>query len=89
MSRPALAAAAIYAVLGAAILLWDSRTAVPGAWISVKNVTRFLVTFPVSAPLEMIGALPDLGNPLNVILLLAACTVLVYYIAWAIARLFT
>jgi hypothetical protein len=89
MSRTALIAAGIYLAAAMTILILDAMQPPSGGWITLKNMVPFLVTFPVSAPLAMIGIEPDLGNKLTVGLLVAACAGLIYKVVALIAGFFT
>ena len=89
MSRPALIAAGLYLAIALGTLIWDLQQPTPGGWITLRGMTAVLVTFPVSAPLDIFGLLPDLQSRINVALLVAACTALIYPVVAAIARLFT
>jgi len=89
MNRPAAIAAAIYIAVATGILVNESRSAAPGQWIELKNLVAFLVTFPISAPLEFLGVLPDLGNTAVLALLVAICAAMIYGVVAGIARLVT
>lgn len=86
MSRPGCIAACAYLVLAVAFLWQDSRASTPGAWISLKTIAPFLATFPVSAPLAMLGIEPDLTSKANVALLLLATAALIYWIVASVSR---
>ena len=77
--------AGIYLVLASALLIWDGMQPPAGGWISLKNMGAFLVTFPASAPLSMIGLEPDLGNPVIKALMVLLTTGMIY----GFCRLFT
>lgn len=86
MSRPGLIAACAYLVVAVLFLWQDSRSVTPGAWISLKSIAPFLATFPVSAPLAMLGIEPDLTSKANVALLLAATAGLIFWIVASVSR---
>jgi hypothetical protein len=88
MSRAGLWAAGAYVATALFALIYDARAAQGGNWITLKNIVPFLVTFPVSAPLAMMGYEPDLSNRLNVALLLTLCAALIYWVTERIASLF-
>jgi hypothetical protein len=89
MSRAAMIVAGIYFVLALAIIVTEAVSPPSGGWISLKHMGAFLATFPVSAPLAMIGIEPDLDNKLTIALLLVSSTGLVYKVVAMIAGLFT
>jgi hypothetical protein len=89
MSRPALIVAGIYFVIALGVILTEAMSPPSGGWITLKNMGAFLATFPVSAPLAMIGFQPDLDNKFVVASVLAGSTGLIYLVVSMIARLFT
>lgn len=89
MSRPAAIAAALYLVAAIYFLVQDAISPPSGGWISLKSMLPFLVTFPVSAPLAMMGIEPDLSNRFLVAGLVSACAALIYGLVAGVARLFT
>lgn len=78
MNRTALTAAIFYMALAGGLTAWDARSSSPGAWISLRQIVPFLLTFPVSAPLEWLGLLPDLTRWPNVAALIGICGAGVY-----------
>jgi len=78
----------LYLLSALAVIVYDARAASGGNWITLKNMVPFLVTFPVSAPLAMLGYEPDLSNRFNVALLLTLCAGLIYWVTERIASLF-
>jgi hypothetical protein len=64
-----------------------------GGWISLNGMASFLITFPVSAPLEMMGARPDYQKTIDMGAAILACAVLVYFIGaglgWLARQMFT
>jgi len=89
MSRAALIVAGIYLAIATGIAVWEAMLPPSGGWISLRNMATFLATFPISAPLSMMGYQPDLDNKFIVALLLASCTGLIYKVVALIAGLFT
>lgn len=90
MSRPAAIAAGIYLLLAIALLIQDYLSQpTPGAWISLRNIVPFIVTFPISAPLSLAGMEPDLSNKWTVSVLVIACAALIYQAVAFVAGLFT
>ena len=85
MSKIGLSVAGVYVVAAVGFVVWDNVYSQPGGWIRLKNIAAFLVTFPVSAPLSMMGMEPELGNPVvcgSLILLTAG-------LLYGLVRLFT
>lgn len=90
MSRPGIITAGIYLVVAVIVIVQDALSPqTPGAWISLRNMVPFLATFPISAPLAMLGIEPDLSNKLTVAILLLACAALIYHVTAFLAGLFT
>lgn len=89
MSRAALIAAGIYFAIAAAVIVTEAVSPPSGGWISLPHMGAFLATFPVSAPLAMIGFEPDLDSKLTIALLLGASTAIIYKVVALIAGLFT
>ena len=85
MSRIGLGVAGVYVAAAVAAVIVDNRQSATGGWISLKNMGAFLVTFPVSAPLAMLGVEPNLGNPLVCGLMILLTSALLY----GLVRLFT
>ena len=88
MSRVALIIAGIYFVIAATVIVTEAVSPPTGGWITLRYMGSFLATFPVSAPLSMLGFQPDFSNRFIAALLLAACTGLIYKVIALIAGLF-
>lgn len=86
MSRPGCVAACAYLVVALTFLWQDARTVTPGAWIGLKTIAPFLATFPISAPLAMLGMEPDLTSKANVAILLLATAGLIYWVVASASR---
>jgi hypothetical protein len=74
---------AVLAVLYLVFAIWvlvTERTTQAGGWINLNGMATYLVTFPVSLPLEAIGMRPDYKKTLDMVLTIGSCTVLVYFI---------
>lgn len=84
MSRPGLWDAGIYVAGALCVIILDSQSG-SGGWISLRNIGAFLVTFPVSAPLSMMGMEPNLGNPVICGLMVLLTAVLVYGVCRLVA----
>ena len=81
--RIGLAVAALY-VAGAGYVVIDERRH-PGF---LSNMGTYLVTAPISLPLEIIGMKPDVGNPVVAgLLVLGNVAQLFYFVSW-LARIF-
>lgn len=78
MSRVALIIAGIYFMIAAGVMVTEAVSPPSGGWITLRYMGSFLATFPVSAPLSMMGFQPDFNNRFIAALLLAACTGLIY-----------
>ena len=89
MSRGALIATGIYFAIAAAVIVSEAVSPPSSGWISFSHMGAFLVTFPVSIPLALINIEPDLDSKLNIAMLLASSTGVVYTVFALMARLFT
>lgn len=89
MSRIAAVIAGLYLISAISIIVWDSQQSHGGNWITLKHMGEFLVTFPVSAPLAMMGWEPDLGNKFTLSVMLLATTGLIYGVVAQIVKLLT
>lgn len=89
MSKTGLVAAAVYLCLAAGVLIYDFATSSGGGWISLRTLVPYLVTLPVSAPLEKLGLLPDLTRWSNVGALMLICAVIIYKLGEWLGGLFT
>jgi hypothetical protein len=85
VSKIGLSVAGVYVLAASWIAIVDARESATGGWITLKNMGAFLVTFPVSAPLAMMGMAPKLGNPWICGLMILLTAGLLY----GIVRLFT
>ena len=75
---------AVLALVYIAVAIWvvvSERTSPPGGgWISLNGMASFLITFPVSAPLELMGMRPDYQKTVDTGAAILACAVLVYFV---------
>ena len=88
---------AALALIYVAIAIWvvvSERTSPPGGnWISLNGMGSYLITLPVSAPLEMVGTRPDYQKTLEIGAAILVCVALVYFIGaglgWLARQIFT
>jgi hypothetical protein len=86
----------VLALVYAAFAIWvvfSERTSPPGGgWISLSGMASYLVTLPVSLPMELIGAKPDYQKTFEIGAAILACAVLVYFIGagleWIVRQMF-
>lgn len=90
MSRAGLWAAGLYALAAASVAIWESNQPPATGWItlpSLRTIGTAVMTFPVSAPLGMLGLQPPLANPWFAGLSIVVTTVIVYRVAvWLAGR---
>jgi hypothetical protein len=80
LSKVGLVLAVIYIVLAVGVL-WQDRTGTGGGnWISLSGMSTYLVTIPVSAPFELMGAKLDYKKNIDMALAIGGCAVLVYLV---------
>ena len=61
-------------------VLVDERKGPAGDWISLKGMATYIVTLPVSAPFELLGARLDFKRNLDMGFAIALCAALVYLV---------
>lgn len=77
--------AAIYVVFAVLVIASD-RQSKGGGWITLNGMASFLVTFPVSAPLEMLGHKLQFRRNIEMTAVVASCAFLVYFVGAGIGR---
>ena len=75
-------------------VVFTERTAVPGGgWISLKGMGSYIVTLPVSAPLEWLGGKPDYRKTWDMAVAILLCATIVYaagaIVEWLVRMAFT
>ena len=90
MSRAGMWAAGAYVLVAAAVAIWEANQPPASGWItlpSLRTIGTAVMTFPVSAPLAMMGLEPPLVNPWFAGLSIASTAVIVYRVAvWLVGR---
>jgi hypothetical protein len=93
ISKAGAALALIYIAIAMWVVVSERTSTGGGGWISLNGMASFLITFPVSAPLEMMGARPDYQKTIDMGAAILACAVLVYFIGaglgWLARQMFT
>ena len=72
---------AVLALAYAAFAIWvvfTERATPGGGWINLNGMASYLVTLPVSAPMEMLGARPDYQKTFDMTAAILVCAALVY-----------
>lgn len=87
LSKFGVGVALVYLVF-AVWVVFSERTQSAGGWISLSGMATWIVTFPVSAPLDALGMKPDYRKNVDMALTIAVCTLLVYFVmagaAWLV-----
>ena len=78
---------AIY-VGGAIWIVANDRTAIGGGWITMRGMASFLVTFPVSAPLELLGVPLDHRRNVDMAVAIGGSAGVIYLVVAGITSLF-
>lgn len=90
LSKVGLVLAAIYIAIAVWVVI-SERTSPGGGWISLNGMASFLITFPVSAPLEIMGARPDYQKNIDIGGAVLVCAALVYFVGagldWVVAQM--
>jgi hypothetical protein len=85
-------AAVIYAAVAIWVLIQDRAPGGGGDWISLRGMSSYIVTMPVSAPCELMGAKLDYKRNLDMVFAIGGCAVLVYLVgqglAWLTGQIF-
>ncbi len=81
-----LVLAVLYVALGVYAVI-DARSNQGGGWITLKGIGVAIVTLPVSALLETLGFKPNYQRNVDMVLVIGACTVLVYFVGVCLGRL--
>ena len=92
ISKVGLVLALVY-IAFAAWVVFSERTSPPGGgWISLSGMASYIVTIPVSLPMEILGAKPDYQKTLDIGAAILACAVLVYFVGagleWLVRQMF-
>lgn len=78
------AAMAMIYIIVAIAAVYSDRHPRGGGWITLNGMATYLITIPVSMPLELLGHRPDYKRNLDMTLAIVVCAVMVYGIGAAI-----
>ena len=90
-SSPSIIAGGVLAVIYLGCAIWvvvGDRTATGGGWITMRGMATFLVTFPISAPFELIGMHLDHRRNLDMVVAVGGSAGVVYFVTAGITSLF-
>jgi len=92
LSKVGLVFAVIYIAIAVWVVFSERTSPSGGGWISLNGMASFLITFPVSAPLEIMGARPDYQKTFDMTAAILVCAVLVYFVGagleWIVRQAF-
>jgi len=92
MSKTGAVLALVYVAVAIWVVVSERTGSGSGGWISLNGMGSFLITFPVSAPLEIMGMRPDYQKTFDIGAAILACAVLVYFIGagleWLVRQMF-
>lgn len=80
LSKVGLVLAVIYVALAAWVVFTERTSPSGGGWISLNGMASYLITIPVSMPMEMLGARPDYQKTFDMAAAILVCALLVYFI---------
>ncbi|MBK8837685.1 MAG: hypothetical protein IPO30_03025 [Hyphomonadaceae bacterium] len=80
LSKVGLVLAIIYILLAVWVVFTERTSPSGGGWISLNGMASFLITFPVSMPLEIIGARPNYQKTFDMAAAILVCAALVYFV---------
>jgi hypothetical protein len=90
-SSVGLVLAAIYAAFAIWVVISERTSPPGGGWISLSGMASYLITFPVSAPMEILGARPDYRKNIDIGAAILVCAMLVYLLGasleWLIGQM--
>lgn len=77
-----------YACLAILVVIGARKPGGGGGWISLPGIGAYVVTLPISAPFELLGAKLDYRKNLHMAVAIGGCALLVYAVVggieWAI-----
>jgi heme/copper-type cytochrome/quinol oxidase subunit 4 len=92
LSKVGLVLAVIYIALAIWVVFTERTSSGGGGWISLNGMASYIITMPVSMPMEMLGARPDYQKTFDMAAAILICGVLVYFIGagleWFVRQLF-
>ena len=93
LSKVGIALALVYAAIAIWVVVTERTGPAGGGWITLNGMGSYLVTLPVSAPLEMMGARPDYQKTFDMGAAILVCAIMVYWVGagaeWLVRQLFT
>ncbi len=79
--------AVIYVSIAIAAVVTDRAPGGGGGWISLRGIVSYLATFPVSAPLELMGSKLDYRRNLDMAFAISVCTILIYLLGAGLGKI--
>jgi hypothetical protein len=92
ISKVGAVLALVYLAFAVWVVFTERTSSGGGNWISLSGMASYLVTIPVSLPLELMGAKPDYQKTFEIGAAILACAVLMYWIGagleWVVRQMF-
>lgn len=92
LSKFGLVVAVIYIALAIWVVVSERTSTGGGGWISLNGMASYIITMPVSMPMEMLGARPDYQKTFDMAAAILICAGLVYFVGagleWFVRQLF-
>jgi len=92
LSKFGLALALIYIAIAIWVVFTERTSSGGGGWISLNGMASYIITMPVSLPMEMLGAKPDYQKTFDMAAAILICATLVYFVGagleWFVRQLF-
>jgi hypothetical protein len=79
--------AAVY-IACAVYVVSDERRGHGGGWISLNGMATFIVTFPISAPAELLGMRPDHRKNIDMVFAIGGTAAILYFATAGAGALF-
>lgn len=92
VSKVGVVLALIYAAIAIWVVFTERTGPSGGGWISPNGMASYLITLPVSLPMEVLGARPDYQKTFDMAAAILVCAALVYLVGagleWFVRQLF-
>jgi len=91
-SIPGLVVTGIYLFVAIFCVTADRSDTPSGSWINLSGMLSFIITMPISAPLEALGFRPNFRSNVEIGSAILGCAMLIYIIClgagalWRLAR---
>jgi hypothetical protein len=78
----------VYVAFAVLAVIADRAPSKGGNWITLSGMGSLIITLPVSAPMEILGAKLDYRSNVQMAFAIAVCAGLVYLMGWVLESVF-